>query len=272
MRRTLPPIVPWSPRPRPNARREPQQRSRISSAGETEAAAELSQKWFSHTPPNRLLPALCHAIITKVSLLASMADCAGLSSDVIQHRGASPSKIYVSIVYLWTEGGPEINNGPSAAMPLGAWWRCRGRARPRQMASARGSVIAVTGGSVRRRSRQAVSRPRVVQFSLTEEEFEEVSAAAEQSGMARGAFAAEAALASARGDEPRVCSSLREALAELITAAGLVRRAGTNLNQAVAKLNATGQRGEDLLPAAQFCARVIRRLDETAEQLRRAVP
>jgi hypothetical protein len=36
-----------------------------------------------------------------------------------------------------------------------------------------------------------------------------------------------------------------------------VRRAGTNLNQAVAKLNATGQRGEDLLPAAQFCARVI---------------
>ena len=140
------------------------------------------------------------------------------------------------------------------------------------MPSARGSVIAVTGGSARRRSRQAASRPRVVQFSLTEEEFEEVSRAAERSSMARGAFAAEAALASARGGEPRVSSSLREALAELIVAAGLVRRAGTNLNQAVAKLNATGQRGEDLLPAAQFCARVIRRLDETAEQLRRAVP
>jgi hypothetical protein len=112
----------------------------------------------------------------------------------------------------------------------------------------------------------------VVQFSLTEEEFEEISRAAERSSMARGAFAAEAALASARGGEPRACSSLREALAELIAAAGLVRRAGTNLNQAVAKLNATGQRGEDLLPTAQFCARVIRRLDETAEQLRRAVP
>jgi hypothetical protein len=133
-------------------------------------------------------------------------------------------------------------------------------------------VIAVTGGSVRRRARQAVSRPRVVQFSLTEEEFEELSRAAERADLARGAFAAEAALASARGDEPRVCSPLREALAELIAAAGLVRRAGTNLNQAVAKLNATGQRGEDLLPSAQFCARVIRRLDETAEQLRRAVP
>jgi hypothetical protein len=133
-------------------------------------------------------------------------------------------------------------------------------------------VIAMASGEVRRRSRQAVPRPRVVQFSLTEEEFGEVSRAAEHAGMARGAFAAEAALASARAGEARVWSPLRDALTELIAAAGLVRRAGTNLNQAVAKLNATGQHGDELLPAAQFCARVIRRLDETAEQLRRAVP
>ena len=133
-------------------------------------------------------------------------------------------------------------------------------------------MVAVASGSVRRRSRQAVSRPRVVQFSLTEEEFYEVSTAAERSSLARGAFAAEAALASARGTEARVLSPLREALVELIAAAGLVRRAGTNLNQAVAKLNATGQRGEDLLPAAQFCVRVIRRLDDAAEQVRRSVP
>ena len=132
--------------------------------------------------------------------------------------------------------------------------------------------MVAAGGTVRRRSRQAVSRPRVVQFSLTGEEFEDVSRAAERSGLARGALAAEAALASARGARARAWWSLREALAEVIAAAGLVRRAGTNLNQAVARLNATGQRGEDLLPAAQFCARVIRRLDETAEQLRRAVP
>ena len=133
-------------------------------------------------------------------------------------------------------------------------------------------MVGVSGGTVRRRSRQVVSRPRVVQFSLTEEEFAEVSQAAERSGMARGAFAAEAALASAGGAEPKTWSPLREALVEVIAAAGLVRRAGTNLNQAVAKLNATGQRGEDLLPAAQFCVRAIRRLDETAEHLRRSVP
>jgi len=133
-------------------------------------------------------------------------------------------------------------------------------------------VVVVAGGTVRRRSRQTASRPRVVQFSLTEEEFEEVSWAAQRSGLARGAFAAEATLASARGAEPKASSPLREALVEVIAAAGLVRRAGTNLNQAVARLNATGQRGEDLLPAAQFCVRVIRRLDETAEHLRRSVP
>ena len=130
----------------------------------------------------------------------------------------------------------------------------------------------MAGGSVRRRSRQAVSRSRVVQFSLTEEEFDEVSRAAERAGLARGAFAAEAALASARGGQTPMLSPLREALVELMGAAGLVRRVGTNLNQAVAKLNATGQRGEDLLPAAQFCVRVIRRLDDAAEHVRRSVP
>jgi hypothetical protein len=133
-------------------------------------------------------------------------------------------------------------------------------------------VISVGGGTVRRRSRQAGPRLKVVQFSLTQEEFDEVSGAAERSGLARGAFAAEVTLAAARGVQARAASPLREALGELMTAAGLVARIGTNLNQAVARLNATGQRGEDLMPAAQFCARVIRRLDETAEQVRRNIP
>ena len=65
---------------------------------------------------------------------------------------------------------------------------------------------------------------------------------------------------------------MRAALADLMVASGLVRRTGTNLNQAVARLNATGERGDDLAPAAQFCMRVIRRLDEAAEQVRRNIP
>jgi len=34
----------------------------------------------------------------------------------------------------------------------------------------------------------------------------------------------------------------------------------------------TGQPGDDLIPAAQFCLRVTRRLDEAAEQVRRNIP
>src|SRR6266516_1530849 len=154
---------------------------------------------------------------------------------------------------------------PQRAAPVGP-----GAVPPDEDAAA-DRVVIVTS-TVRRRSRQAVSRPKVVQFSLTEEEFEEVSVAAARSGLARGAFAADVTLAAARGTQSRAGSPVREALVEVIAAAGLVRRVGTNLNQAVARLNATGQRGDDLLPAAQFCVRVIRRLDEAAEHVRRNVP
>jgi len=128
------------------------------------------------------------------------------------------------------------------------------------------------GGGARRRPRQPVPRPRLVKFFLTDDELAELDEAAGQAGLARGAFAAEVTMAVARGRQTKISAPLREALVELMSAAGLVRRVGTNLNQAVARLNATGQRGEDLLPAAQMCARVIRRLDEAAEHVRRNVP
>jgi hypothetical protein len=126
--------------------------------------------------------------------------------------------------------------------------------------------------TVRRRSRQEAPRLRLVKFFLTDDELAELDEAAGQAGLARGAFAAEVTMAAARGRSARISAPLREALVELMSAAGLVRRIGTNLNQAVARLNATGQRSEDLLPAAQFCARMIRRLDEAAEHVRRNVP
>ena len=126
--------------------------------------------------------------------------------------------------------------------------------------------------TVRRRSRQEAPRLRLVKFFLTDDELAELDEAAGQAGLARGAFAAEVTMAAARGYSARISAPLREALVELMSAAGLVRRIGTNLNQAVARLNSTGQRGEDLLPAAQFCVRVIRRLDEAAEHVRRNIP
>ncbi len=57
---------------------------------------------------------------------------------------------------------------------------------------------------LRRRAREAVARPKVVQFSLTLDEFEQVSVAATRLGLARGAFAAKVTLAAAKGAQARV--------------------------------------------------------------------
>ena len=118
-----------------------------------------------------------------------------------------------------------------------------------------------------RRLRQPVRRLRRVEFSLTDEEFAELGAAAARAGLARGAYAAEAALSASRGMTSSADSGLREALGEFVRAAGLVRRIGVNLNQAVAKLNATGQRSGDLLPYAAECLRRVERLDAAAEEV-----
>ena len=125
----------------------------------------------------------------------------------------------------------------------------------------------VQGG---RRPRHGARRAYRVEFSLTGEEFELLEAAAERTGRARGAFAAEAGLAAARGG-PAIDTPFRELLRELIRASGLVRRIGVNLNQAVAKLNATGQRSGDLLPYAAESLRRAERIDAVAEKVRKAL-
>jgi hypothetical protein len=126
-------------------------------------------------------------------------------------------------------------------------------------------------GRRRRRSRQPVKRSRTVRFDLSDEEFREVGAAAERAGMARGAYAAQAVLSAARSGAVLTDSPLRDALGEFMRAAGLVRRIGVNLNQAVAKLNATGQRGGDLLPYAAESLRRAQLLDQAAEEVRRRI-
>jgi hypothetical protein len=124
-----------------------------------------------------------------------------------------------------------------------------------------------------RRSRQPAPRGRTVRFDLNEDEFADLEAAAARAGLARGAFAAEAALAVARGATTVAADqSLRDVLGELIRAAGLVRRIGTNLNQAVARLNATGQHSADLTAYAAESIRRAEHLDAIAEQVRNALP
>jgi hypothetical protein len=127
------------------------------------------------------------------------------------------------------------------------------------------------GSPARRRPRDGQGRPHTIRFDLSDEEFSDVRTAARRAGLAKGAYAAEATLASARGLAAEPDAGLRGALEELIHASGLVRKIGVLLNQAVAKLNATGQRPGELDPCAQACTRRMERLDEAAEQVRRAL-
>ena len=138
-------------------------------------------------------------------------------------------------------------------------------------ATSDGSQASV-GGQGRRRPRQPVPRTRRVEVTLTREEYTVIEAAARRAGLARRAYIAQAVLAAAaNGGPPGDRESLRRALIELMRAAGLVRRIGTNINQAVARLNAAGQPAGNL-PC--YAAETIRRadhIDEVADAVRKAL-
>jgi hypothetical protein len=125
------------------------------------------------------------------------------------------------------------------------------------------------GARPRRRTRNQGRRGRTVRFALTDAEYAELSDAARRTGLARGAYAAEAALSAARGMAATPDATLRDAFHALDRAALLVRRIGVNLNQAVAKLNATGQWSGDLVPYAEESARRAARLEAAGEDLRK---
>ena len=91
-------------------------------------------------------------------------------------------------------------------------------------------------GQGRRRPRQPVPRTRRVEVTLTGEEYTIIDGAARRAGLARRAYIAQEVLAAAANGGPLSDrETLRRALIELMHAAGLVRRIGTNINQAVAR-------------------------------------
>ena len=112
----------------------------------------------------------------------------------------------------------------------------------------------------------------MVEFTLTGEEYAILVEAAGRAGMARRAYAAQAALAAAAngttisGQDP-----LELVLIELMRAAGLVRRIAINLNQAVAKLNVTGQPAGELLRYAADSTRRADHIDAVADTVRKAL-
>ncbi|WP_051799951.1 plasmid mobilization protein [Catenuloplanes japonicus] len=97
------------------------------------------------------------------------------------------------------------------------------------------------------------------------DELAAIELAAAQAGMTTTGFCAEAAVAAARRVEAAALDPLREILADFQTELFAVRvavgRIGTNLNQAVAAFNATGQAPEWLVTAALLCERRMERID-----------
>lgn len=122
---------------------------------------------------------------------------------------------------------------------------------------------------VRRRSRADEPREHVIKVKLSASEKTAVAAAAARNGLAKAAWVGQLAIDAAEHEALPVPVMQREMLAELMRVRGLVRSAGVNLNQAVARLNATGQPGPDLQPSAAYCARVLAHVDQAAEVIRR---
>jgi hypothetical protein len=129
------------------------------------------------------------------------------------------------------------------------------------------------GDEQRRRQRRA-GTVRKIRIAIAVDEGEQASLvdAAREKGLTVSAFVADAALRAARRDSMPDTSDLMHAVAGLARAAVQVQRVGTNLNQAVAALNATGQPPGNLLPYARYATEVVRRLDEAARRVSRLVP
>ncbi len=110
-----------------------------------------------------------------------------------------------------------------------------------------------------------------MKLRYSQEEFDALAAAAARAGLTPSGYAAETALSAARGVQSSGGPWFREALVEVMTARAQVRRVGSNLNQAVRVLNATGEAPEGLARAVLAAQQAVSELDAAAGQLARRV-
>jgi hypothetical protein len=110
---------------------------------------------------------------------------------------------------------------------------------------------------------------RRITVRLDDDELAAIELAAGRAGLTPTGYVGAVALAAARGTVPPAPSQTRQALAELMAARTQLGRFGTNVNQVVAALNATGESPEWLAQAVEVTGRVVRRVDEAAAVLMR---
>lgn len=109
----------------------------------------------------------------------------------------------------------------------------------------------------------------MLRVKVTAEEMATIKAEAARMVLSVGAWAGDACMTVAANHGADTDEVLRELLGELMDLTNLTRRAGTNLNQAVARLNATGQAGPDLEPAAEYVMRIADRVEQTSRAVSR---
>jgi hypothetical protein len=135
-----------------------------------------------------------------------------------------------------------------------------------------GGELESPGVRHRRVRQHGISRPCRIAISVSHAEQAELEQAARAEALTASAFVAEKALAAARRAVRPAAIPLREALAGLTRATAQVQRVGTNLSQAVAALNATGQPPGNLIQYARYAAAVVERMDEVVLRIRRHLP
>jgi hypothetical protein len=122
-----------------------------------------------------------------------------------------------------------------------------------------------------RRSRERQRREYQVTVRLSEAERTTLTAAADRAGLALAASLVRAGMDVAEHRAGSITELQRDAMAELMVVGRLLRRIGTDPNQAVGRPNATSQPGTDIGSAAAYCRQVARRADEAIVLLRKSL-
>lgn len=113
------------------------------------------------------------------------------------------------------------------------------------------------------------TRTEQVRLRLTPEELALVREAAGRASLTVSGYAAEAALAAARGLEAPSLAPWREALTDLMLLRGQLRRIGSNLNQASRVLNSEGEAPVWLDRVVELVERRVQAVDDATETVRR---
>jgi uncharacterized protein (DUF1778 family) len=125
------------------------------------------------------------------------------------------------------------------------------------------------GGVPARNRAKTAGRKRSVLVRLSDAEYEALVAAAAGAGLTPTGYVAEVAVAAATGGRGPVVAPEREALLELVQARTQLRRYGTNVNQAIAALNAVGEAPVWLREAVERTSAAVERVDRAAALLAR---